>query len=158
MGSVGAKPAAPRKRFWPREALALAPPVEDGPRLEAGRTARALWGQSALVQSLRAARGTRSLVDLQDPRRCRQLSLGVARGVAVAAAPGNGEARRHVGQALRWHRRLLRSCGPLWGGRIAEHDDQRRHSPRAWHERRNDVVTQAEVGDRATLTILEGSR
>jgi len=34
--------------------------------------------------------------------------------VAVAAALGNGEARRHVGQALRWHRRLMRSCGPLW--------------------------------------------
>src|SRR5205823_13543902 len=83
-----------------RQALVVAPTLEDGPRLEAPRTARALCGQSALVQSLRAARRTRPPVDLQDPRRRCELSLGMARGAAVAAPPRNGETGWHIGHAL----------------------------------------------------------
>ena len=68
------------------------------------------------------------------------------------------EARRHAGQALRRDRRILRSPCPLRCRRIAEHDHQRRHSPWARHEGRRDVAPQAQVGEGATHTIIEGSR
>ena len=70
----------------PRQALAAAAAVEDGARLEARRAAAALCGQSAVVQGLRAARATRSPVDLQDPRR---------RGATFSGAGS---------KALRWQR------------------------------------------------------
>ena len=54
----------------------LAPALEDGPRVEARGARRLVCGQSAAVQSLRAARATRSALDLQDATRCAQLSLG----------------------------------------------------------------------------------
>src|SRR4029453_13982565 len=87
-------------RVRPRQTLAAVAAVEDRPRLEARRVEPALRGQSPVIQGLHPARTTRPPVDLQDPRGRGPLSLGLVEGLAMAAPAGDGEARRHAGEAL----------------------------------------------------------
>ena len=100
-----------------------------------GRTSAALCGQPAVVSSIRLARATRSPLDLQDPRWRGAVPLRLAQGATLATVARDGTARRHPGQPLRRHRRLLRPSGPVRRRRVPEHYYQGRPSPRARHAR-----------------------
>jgi transposase len=64
-----------------------------------------------------------------------QFLFGWLKALRWATVARNGEAGRHPGQPLRWHRGVLRSSRPLWRRRIVEHHDQRCPTPRTRHAR-----------------------